>query len=364
MGALIAMADASNRQFRISRPTINIGGQDSPGLAGGLLSLLIVENTNGLSRCEALFGNWGNIHSRIDFLYFDRNTLDFGKAFKVTLEADTIFEGKIMGLEANFPEGGPPELNVLAEDRFQDLRMTRRTRSFVDVSDADVINQIANEHGLRPRVDVTGPTYKVLAQINQSDLAFLRERVRAIDAELWMDGTTLNAQSRANRNGGTLQMTYGNQLREFSVLADLAWQRTSVTVSGWDVASKAELKYEATESIISGELNGDTSGTSILSSGFGPRKETLVHTVPLSSQEAQAEAEAAFKMHARRFVVGHGVAEADSRLRVGSYVDLQGLGPLFSGKYYLAEVRHLFDGTRGIRTEFTVERPGLGQVQS
>ena len=358
------MANGSDPKFRISRPTITIAGQANPALAGGLLSLLIVDNVNGLSRCEALFGNWGNIHNSIDFLYFDRSTLDFGKAFTIKLEADTIFEGKIMGLEATFPEGGPPELNVLAEDRFQDLRMTRRTRTFVEVSDADVINQIANEHGLSPQVNVTGPTYKVLAQINQSDLAFLRERARAIDAELWMDGSTLNAQSRSNRNGGTVQMTYGNQLREFSVLADLAWQRTSVTVSGWDVSSKAELKYEATDSIMSGELNGDRSGTSILSSAFGPRKEALVHTVPLSSQEAQTAAETFFKMNARRFVVGHGVAETDSRLRVGSYVDLQGLGPLFNGKYYLTEVKHLFEGTRGIRTEFTVERPGLGQVQS
>jgi hypothetical protein len=36
------------------------------------------------------------------------------------------------------------------------------------------------------------------------------------------------------------------------------------------------------------------------------------------------------------------------------------LGPLFSGTYYLAEVTHLFDGARGIRTEFMGERPGIG----
>ena len=357
------MPNEPDTGLRLARPTINVAEEDNSALAGGLLSLLIVENTNGLYHCEAMFRNWGEINNGTSFLYFDRRTLDFGKAFKVKLGVDTIFDGKIMGLEANFPEGGPPELNVLAEDRFQDLRMTRRTRTFVDVSDADVINQIANEHGLRPEVSVTGPTYKVLAQINQSDLAFLRERARAIDAELWMEGRTLNAKSRANRNGGTLQMTYGNELREFSVLSDLAGQHTSVTVSGWDVASKSELKYEATDAIISGELNGDTSGGSILSSVFGPRKEALVHTVPLTSQEAQTEAEAFFKMSARRFVVGRGVAETDSRLRVGSYVDLQGLGPLFSGKYYLSEVRHLFvDGPKGIRTEFTAERPGLGRL--
>ncbi len=346
-----------------ARPIINIGGNDDPSLAQGLLSLLIIENTNGLYRCEAVFGNWGNVNNTIGFLYFDRRTLDFGKAFKVKLGTEIIFDGHILGLEAHFPEGRSPELSVLAEDRFQDLRMTRRTRTFSDVSDADVIKQIANEHGLSPKVDVTGPTYKVLAQVNQSNLAFLRERARAIDAELWVDGTTLNAQLRTKRNGGTLKMSYGNELREFSVLADLAMQRTSVTASGWDVAGKASLSYEATDSTIKGELNGDLSGASILASALGQHKEALVHTVPLASHETQTVAEAFFKMSARRFVTGQGIADACSQIRVGNYVDLQGLGPLFSGKYYLSEVKHLFDGVCGIRTEFTAERPGLGQAQ-
>jgi phage protein D len=348
---------------KAARPGINLAGQDSPGLAQGLLRLLVAETVSGLYRCEATVGNWGAVGSGVGFLYFDRQTLDFGKAFKVKLGPDTLFDGRIMGLEAHFPGDRAPELTVLAEDRFQDLRMTRRTRTFANVTDADVINQVANDHGLSPSVNVTGPTHQVLAQVNQSDLAFLRERARAIDAELWMDGQTLNARSHTNRAGGPLTLTYQGGLRAFSALADLAGQRTSVTVGGWDVAGKAGLQFEATDAALGGELNGDSSGASVLSSVLGGRKEALAHTVPLTSQEAQAAAEAFFKMSARRFVTGHGVAETDARLRVGGAVVLQGLGPLFSGKYYLTEVRHLFDGTNGLRTEFTGERPGLGQAR-
>jgi uncharacterized protein len=55
------------------------------------------------------------------------------------------------------------------------------------------------------------------------------------------------------------------------------------------------------------------------------------------------------------------VAETDPRLRVGGQLDLKGLGALFSGKYYVSQVRHVFDGRNGIRTEFTGERPGIGR---
>lgn len=357
------MAANNENGLKTSRPAISVDGQPKPDLDGGLLRMQIAESTSGLYRCEAAFSNLGEKDGGSNFLYFDRRVLDFGKALQIKLDDEVIFDGKITALEACFPEGQPPEITVLAEDRFQDLRMTRRTRSFSDVSDSDVMNQIATDHGLRADVSVTGPSYKLLAQINQSDLAFVRERARSIDAELWMDGSTLGAKPRTGRSSDSaIELNYGAKLREFTVIADAAGQRTSVTVGGWDVGAKSELKFEATESVISGELNGDASGASILQSAFGARKESLVHTVPLTSQETQAEAEAYFKMSARRFVVGRGVAETTGKLRVGAYVDLKELGPLFNGKYYLAEVRHLFDLSKGMRTEFVAERPGIGKV--
>lgn len=345
-----------------ARPTIVVAGQEQAVLAERLVRLVIHESTSGMFACEAVFGNWGAVAGRIDFLYFDRKLFDFGKPFAIRLDRDTVFEGRITGLEANFPEARPPELAVLAEDRLQDLRMTRRTRTFADVSDADVMRTLAADHGLNPSIDVSGPTHKVLAQVNQSDLAFLRDRARAIDAELWMAGRTLNAKSRSNRSGAALRLAFGHELRSFTALSDLAGQRTSVSVSGWDVSSKSAFTHEAGESAIGGEVGGDASGVSILRSALGDRKEAVVHGVPLNSGETEARAEAYFKAIARRFVSGRGVAETDARLRVGASADLQGLGPMFSGKYYVAEVRHLFDGTEGLRTEFTAERPGIGRV--
>ncbi|HWA26479.1 MAG TPA: contractile injection system protein, VgrG/Pvc8 family [Lacunisphaera sp.] len=353
---------ASNQTLlRVARPTFVVDGQDQPGLAEGLLQLAVTEDTQGLSRCEAAFGNWGALNRRIGFLYFGRDLLEFGKTFAVKCGADTIFDGRIGALEADFPEGAPPRVTVLAEDRLQDLRMTRRTRTFADQSDADVVRAIAGEHGLTPQIDLSGPTHKILAQVNQSDLAFLRDRCRSLEAEIWVDGSTLHAKSRADRSGEPLELSFGRDLFAFKVLADLAHQRTTVTASGWDVSGKSAFTHSAGSSLVQGELDGGDGGAQILEQAFGARKEALVHTLPLSAQETEAVAGAYFKMTARRFVVGHGRAEGRADLRVGRTVDLSGLGPLFSGKYYLASVRHLFDGKSGYRVEFTAERAALGR---
>src|SRR5215470_2981683 len=170
------MPSALPTGLHASRPRIFVGGSEQPTLSGGLLSMMIGEHLSGLYRCEIKFGNWGPVNNNIDFLYFDRQLLDFGKDLQIKLDDETLFAGKVTGLEANFPEAQPPTITVLAEDQFQDLRMTRRTRTFSDVSDADVVSQIATEYGLSANVRADGPTYKILAQVNQSDLAFLRER--------------------------------------------------------------------------------------------------------------------------------------------------------------------------------------------
>lgn len=360
------MADPNAQTgYYASRPGIQIDGQIQTTLSDlQLQSLVVEESVLGLFRCEANFVNWGPKDGAVGFLFFDRQLMDFGKSFSVEFGppggSSPVFAGRIIGIEAAYPPHRAPEIVILAEDRFQDLRMERRTRSFENVTDEDVIRQIASQQGLTPQVDVDGPTYRVLAQVNQSDLAFLRERAAAIDAELWMDNSTLHAQARSHRNAGTASFTYGQDLIEFTVLADLAHQRTSVRVSGWDVSGKSAIDEEAGESTISGELNGKRSGSSILAQVLAQRRERIVTATPLSSTEAQKIAAARYRHKARRFLRGAGVIDGNAKVRVGAKVDLQGLGPLFDGQYDVTLARHSFTLNEGYRTTFEVERPGIG----
>ena len=351
--------------FYAARPAVLIDGRTHESLSDGVLSLMVSENTDGLYRCEISFGNWGATQSGVGYLYFDRADLDFGKTISIRIgdseAADTVFKGRIMGIEARYLRIGTPEISVLADDRLQDLRMERRTRTFENTTDRGVMSQIASEHGLGSSIDVDGPLHRVLSQVNQSDLAFLRDRARALDAELWLDNGKLRVESRGRRRHDEVRLTYGQRLHEFRVLADLAGQRSRVRVTGWDVSTKEGIEIEAGNSTLLSELRGDLGGTSVLSSAIAERTEQLVHTVPLSDAEARYRAEAVFRRLGRRFVTGEGVAEGDARIRVGTYLELVGLGPLFNGRYYVAEVRHTFNPEQGFRTQFRVERPGIGR---
>jgi hypothetical protein len=346
-------------------PRFTLDGREEPALAQALRTLTIEEALEGLYRCETSFSNWGPADGGIGYTYLDRKVLEFGKGFKVEGgngdRGGVLFDGRIMALEGRFLRQ-PPEVLILAEDRLQDLRMTRRTRSFEDVSDEDIFRSVASGHGLQTDLDLTGPTYRAVAQLNQSDLAFLRERARAIDADLWVEDRKLIAKNRSRRAGATVKLAYLRDVQECSIMADLARQYSAFRVTGWDVAAKSAVEHKAGPEAISSELDSLTGGSSILEAAIGERVQQIAHQLPLTNDEAQALAEAAYRRSARQFLTGSLITEGDARFRVGTLADLGGFSPLFDGKYFVTRVRHTYTRANGFRTQIHFERPGIGHA--
>jgi uncharacterized protein len=349
-----------------ARPIIQVDGSDSASLTDRVLSLIVTETIEGMSRCEIVAGNWRGGDSSDGYVFNDRATVDFGTRVGVRLgdgdRAGTVFDGLVTGIEAHYPQSRPPEIVFLAEDRLQELRMTRRTRSFEEASDEDVIREVVSAHGLTASIDVDGPTHPFVAQLNQSDLAFIRERARLVDADLWIEGSTVHVASQGRSGEEDVTFTYNADLHEVSILADLARQRSTIMVAGWDVAAKEPIAAQAGASAIQSELGNDTSGIDLLEGAFTARTDTIVHTSPTTTAAAQAQADMALRTAARRFVTASGLTEGDARLRAGTRVRLAGLGAGFNGRFTLVEVEHAFDAQRGYQTRFRAERAGLGSA--
>jgi phage protein D len=351
----------------VATPGISIGGQANAALASDLLSVVTEETIVGMAWCEARFNNFGYRNGATGYLYLGRDLIDFGTEIGVTFGAADqrrqVFTGKISAIQADYPVADRAQVLVFAEDSLQAFRLTRRTRSFENSSTADIAQQIASDHGLTPSIDLDGPTRPVVAQVNQSDLAFLRSLARADDGEVWLDGTDLHLSRRPDRDGGSFDLSYGGSLVTMSVRADLADQCTEMSVAGWDVASKDAILETADSSALGSELGSDTSGSSVLSAALGDRTETIVRAAPLTTDDATALAKAAYLERARRFVFGAGLTDGTALMTVGSRVNLSRLGGFFDGTYYVSRTRHIFDVTEGYRTEFDVERPGIGAAR-
>jgi phage protein D len=355
--------------FYSSAPVFTVDGEPRPELARDLVRLEIDEATDGLKsltvRFLALQSRGGSVEATVGHL--GGEVLDFGRPLEVSLgppsAARTVFRGAISALEASFEEGREPEVVVCAEDRLMDLRMVRRMRTYRDLTDAGIAAELAAEHGLAAEVDADGPTYDLVQQWNQSDLAFLRDRARRIQAEVWVVDDTLFFKARGARTAPELTLVRGNQVLSIELRADLAHQRTAVRVSGYDASAREAIDEEAGPETVDAEIAGGLTGPAVLARAFGDRVSHRVREVPLAPGEAADWARAEMLRRSRGFVQVAGTTRGTADLTVGSRVTLERVGAPFAGPgYYVTRVCHTYDVAQGHRTRFEAERPTLEQA--
>lgn len=352
-------------------PVFEVEGEVRGELARDLIRLEVDETTSGLKTLTARWVAQGPVPgSSIEGLrYLDGAILDFGKELAVSLgpadTARTVFKGLISALEVEWREGEVPEVVALAEDKLMSLRMTRRFRTYENMSDADIASAIAGEHGLQARVDADGPTYDRVQQWNQSDLAFLRQRARLIQAEIWLLDDALYFQTRDKRSATTVTLVQGNHLLEARLRADLAHQRTGVHVSGYDAGAREAIDESADGGVLGAEAPSGTTGPDVLSRAFGERASYRVREVPLAGTEATAWAKAEMLRRGRQFVTVAATTRGTPDLVVGSRVTLEGVGHPFEGPaYYVTRVTHTYDSSEGHRTRFLAERATVQEGSS
>ena len=349
-------------------PVFLINEQPAPDLARDCQRMVIEEGVEGLRTLEAHFiaVGAGATGPGTQMLHLD-GSIDFGKAIKVAVGPDSarriIFDGTVSAIEVIYTDAEPPLVAVLAEDPMMKLRMTRRMHTYRDATDADILSAIARFHGLSPQADIDGPRYKVVHQINQSDLAFLRSRARLIQAELWCDGQTLHLASRPRRKGTTLTLVQGNDLLALRICADLAHQRSAVRITGYDVSARDAIDESASADVVDAEITSGRIGPRIVERALGASVSLRVRETAVSASDANAWAKAEMLRRARRFVIATGTTHGTPDMVVGSRLQLQRVGPPFEGDgYYVTRVRHTYDLIRGLRTCFDAERSTVNKA--
>jgi uncharacterized protein len=347
-------------------PVFAVDGNVVGELARDVVRLEVEEDSCGLKTLKLRLLAWGPQPGSDEdgLLYLGGRVIDFGKKIKVSIGPSgsdaTIFDGAISSIEASFDETREPHVVLFAEDRLMDFRMTRRMRTYENKSDAQIAQQIAGDHSMGATVAAPGPTYKSVQQWNVSDLAFLRERAARIQAEVWIQDSTLHFEARSNRSAPSLTLVQGNHLLTSQLRADLAHQRTRVKVSGYDAASRQQITGEAGPEALAAEAGPGQTGVAVLQRAFGERVSYRVQDVPLVTTEATDWAKAELLRRGRGFVTIEGVTRGSPTLVVGSTVKLERVGAPFEGDgYRVTEMCHTYDLSCGYRTRFRAERPTI-----
>lgn len=267
---------------------------------------------------------------------------------KVGDDKVSIFKGEVAGLEASYRGGEKARLTVRALNKLHRLLRKRKSMTYTDKTDQQILSQVASDHGLSLKWKHEKTiTYKHVYQHNQSDMEFLRMRAARMGCHIWCVGTDLYVQE-PDLNGSAEKLSIGDTkdspIRSFSPRMSSAPVQKKVTVKGWNPETKELIQgdYTAKPSKLGKE-------NAVQGSADHGSNETFTVDHPIwSVDEAKAIAKARHTDLAMQYMTGECEVTGNPKYELGKVVEISASSEAtsandpFNGKYYVMGLTHRF----------------------
>ncbi len=267
---------------------------------------------------------------------------------------------EVTAVEAEYTAAGSRS-TVRAYDPSHRFQRGRRTETYQQMKDSDIARKVAERDGVQiGTIDDTGPVHAYVAQVNETDWAFLGRRGREIGFEVAVTEGMFQfrrpEQAKAAPSGGDygstdpLQLVFGQELLEFHPRVSSAEQVSEVVVRGWDMKAKQPIVARATAAATSATLRDSPAS---LADVFGKPVYTSVDRPPSTQAGADTTAGALSDHFGSAFAEATGVAMGNPKLKAGAAVNISVVADHFAGKYVITSARHIFNRD-GYRVWFVV----------
>lgn len=301
----------------------------------------------------------------------DADLFDQAKSVKIAMgyvpDLQDMIEGEITQISPNFSDSDAPTVAVEGHALLHRLHGTNQTRTFQQVTDKQIVEQIARDAGLQADAEDPNIQYEYVIQPNQTDLEFLRERAKRLHFEILVKNKTLIFRKTQEAQDKTYTLVWAQIQKSVASGANTLPLKTcslqmnalkppgTVEVRCYDPKSKQAFVSHAGSSDQTSKMGGSQSGGDITDSFQRPRKHVHVSTPFASQQECDQHAKAAYNNGAMGLVTGSVTTIGAPDLRSGQVVEVLGIGPRFEGRYCIDEATHSI-GSSGFQTSLTIKR--------
>jgi hypothetical protein len=286
---------------------------------------------------------------------------------------EKVFKGEITGVDANFPTSGLPTMTVVAHDYLNRLAQGSYGRGFGPLPDAIIAAILGAENLLLPLIDPTiiaGST--ALAVVNyifggsgrkqkgQTDLQLLKEIADTWDADFWVEGDIVYLSRFLKEYSPSVTLQWGRNLLEFAPHVTTIGQ--VVGVGAKFTLREIPLSLMVT---VSWDFDRESIAISVIPGAAAASLKTLIGPItslinrPIGSPADIANSALFLARKLRNTInnrlTGKGSAVGDPRIRAGAMIQLDNLGPDFSGVYRVVAATHSIDSA-GYRTDFKVRK--------
>jgi uncharacterized protein len=375
-------------QFQIRIENVGL----KPNVLRDVMQLTYKDNINEIDSFEITVNNWDA--ARRDFKYVGTEQPQLLDPDNPASRTDQIFDpcnkvvdiymgylddkltlmmrGNFTTLEPNFPAAGAPTLSVRGLNVLHELRRKQYTHSWPGLTDSEIakdIESLKDKQTGRKRFPIPikideneakdEPPIDFISQQNQYDIDFLFQRARQRGYVVCVRETKPRTLYFGPSTGGVpgshedmFELRYPGSLIEFKPTLTTANQVKSVTVRGWNRKTKEPIS--ATVTLDDRKLNRNKDLYELLKK-CDPREEQVVNEAFFTVKEARARAITLLKERQKEMVKCTGSTVGLPELRAGRKVRIKGVGPVFSGTYFLTETTHTI-GANGYTTSFSARR--------
>lgn len=367
------MSIPTNKQL-LPRFDVLINGSPLPRSAElQLISVVVDEDVNLPNMFTLEFGGLNDKPPRVDVELVDDNSLfGIGNAVEVKLgyrndKIETLIKGEITALEPEFHFNLPPSFRVRGYDRSHRLQRGRKTRSFLNQKDSDIVARIASEAQLTPKTENSKVVHEYILQANQTDMEFLLARAHQIQYEVGVEDKTLFFRPVQNAKREILTLTFKDDLLEFYPRLSASGQVGDITVQGWNPKQKAKITAKSQTGDQVSQMGGQKSAAATSKTAFGNASGVWTHHPVINQAEADQLAKANLNQGVLMYITGEGVCHGRTDLRAGKVIKIEGenMSKRFTGQYYVTATSHRLNaksayGTpSGYFTHFTFNRNAL-----
>lgn len=336
----------------VAGAVIKVGGSDlDVKYADVLAEVRVIQSLNIPDACVIRF------QDDMKMTIIDEHPFDFGKAVEVLMQPPTgdqytnVFKGEVVSVEGEFEEKGV-YLSVRAYGKAHRLNRAKKNKTFLNVTYSDIASQLAGEAGLSVQTDSDpGGSRKFVQQSNETSWELLVRLARQIGFTVAERDAKLYFTKASDPLGGaTRTLKWGQDLTAFRPRMTGIQQVGDVTVRGWDPGAAREITGTASSSTVKlGSkigMNHDKAETA-----FGSKAKIEVGDRLVSTQgEADALAKSVIERQSNAYLEATGTAVGHPELKVGDWLEVEGVGTRFGGKYLLSEVVHSYKAEKGFTT--------------
>jgi phage protein D len=278
-------------------------------------------------------------------------TLKVGGEIEVKVGSDkqSIYKGEVVGLEATYRANEKNRLLVRGMNKMHRLLRKRKSLTFTDKTDQQILNQVVGDAGLSLSwKHDKSITYKHVYQHNLTDLEFIRLRAGRMGCHVWCVGSDIFVKQPDLQSGpiATLQVMKSgdHEVKAFTPRLSSAAIVNKVTVKGWNPETKELITGTAS-------FEGSKLGNEKATAGSGPfgNEETFTVDHPIwSPDEANALAKARLQDLGLSYITGECEVDGAATYDLGKVVKIisnhesNASDDPFNGNYYIMGVTHRY----------------------